>query len=110
MGFSVLLLGILHAAEPVAVWTPGVGQLGHEGLVSGEFDGHVGLDWAASYRDGQTSGIVFQLSGSEQDWFLSTQEDLTGMRLKTGNWDADPEDEVLVGRRDEEVGGGHIGA
>ncbi|MEC7242750.1 MAG: hypothetical protein VXW32_16070 [Myxococcota bacterium] len=97
MGFSGLLLGVLHAAEPSAVWTPGVGQLGHEGLVSGEFDGHLGLDWAASYRQGETSGIAFQLSGSEQDWFLSTQEDLTGMRLKTGNWDSDPEDEVLVG-------------
>ena len=97
MGFSVLLLGALHAAEPSAIWTPGVEQVGQQGLVSGEFDGHAGLDWAASYRSGDSFGLVLQLSGSDQDWFLTTEEDLSGMRLKAGNWDGDSEDEILLG-------------
>ena len=105
MVFSVLFLGALHAAEPTVVWTPGVPNLGHQGLVSGEFDGHEGVDWAASYHSEASSGLVVHLSGTESDWVLSTPELTQEIRLRTGNWDGDPELEILVGLPNHGLGG-----
>ena len=104
MVFSVFVTAAAFAADPVVHWSPGYEDLGHRALVSGEFDGHAGLDWAASYRDGDASGIALRLSGAGADWQLVGQQSFVGLRLRSAQMDSDPEEELLVGLPDY---GGH---
>ena len=98
-------MGLAHGAEPAVFWTPGVAELGHQGLVSGEFDGHPGLDWVASYAASESTGLAMRLSGTEEDWFVVPQEAVGTLRLRVGQWDDDSEEEVLIGLPDYGAGG-----
>ena len=97
MVFSLLLVSVSSAAEPQVLWSPGLPELGHKALVAGEFDGHAGLDWAASFQNGEGSGIALRLSGVGEDWQISTEQVFTELHLSSANVDGDSEEELLVG-------------
>ena len=99
-----------HGAEPQALWSPGVEELGFEGFVVGEFDGHEGLDKVATYRSGESLGLVFSLSGSGEDWALAPAVSEERMQLRTGQWDSDDELEILLGLPGHLGEAGQVGA
>jgi hypothetical protein len=94
---SFLVLSLANAAEPEAYWSTELESLGHTGLLAGEFDGHSGLDIVATFQNGDTLGLAVKLSGASESWSLMPATSESSMQLRSGQWDSDPELEVLVG-------------
>lgn len=92
-------------------WSPGLQELGAEGLIAGEFDGHDGLDVIATYSSGESLGLAVKLSGAGgETWALLPASTEGSMQLRTGQWDSDAELEVLVGLPLHSAAAGQVGA
>ena len=101
MVVSLLLLSAAQAATPEVYWDPQVPHLGEQGLLSGEFDGHAGLDLVATYpQEGEGLGLVVQLSGAGETWILNPLSTEVSLKLREGQWDQDAELELLIGLPD----------
>jgi len=105
-----MLMSLAGAAEPEAYWSTELESLGHAGLVSGEFDGHAGLDLVATYQNGDALGVAVNLSGASEIWTLVPTTSEFSLQLRTGQWDSDSELEVLVGLPVHTTEAGQVGA
>ena len=110
MVFSLFFLGLAAAAEPTEYWSPELSELGAEALIAGEFDGAAGLDVIASYREGDALGLAVLLSGSGETWTLTPELPISALKLRVAQWDADAEEEVLLGMPEHSSAGHEVGA